>query len=85
MIAEAIDTAITLGWALGAWLLLLAAICTIGLLGTIALTVWAWTAATRALTAPSWARGRARARTLARTRTSRPSRHTAPHHHQGAA
>ncbi|MFI1287435.1 hypothetical protein ACH4VM_02805 [Streptomyces sp. NPDC020792] len=39
MIAEAVDTAITLGWALAAWIAALAALTTLALLAAIA-AIW---------------------------------------------
>ncbi|MEV0691805.1 hypothetical protein [Streptomyces sp. NPDC050388] len=40
MIADAIDTAITLGWTLAAWITVLAAVGTALLLGTVAAAWW---------------------------------------------
>lgn len=40
MIAEALDTLITLGWALAAWVAVLAAIGTAALMGTTAVLWW---------------------------------------------
>lgn len=78
MIAEAIDTAITLGWAFLAWLTLVSF--TVGLaLYTVTVIVW-WTlrALWRGLEGPSWRRGRLHARFLARARARRSSGHTEP-------
>lgn len=77
LIAEALDTLITLGWAVLAWIAVLATVGTI-ILAAAALTgAWAWRAAWRAARAPSWARGRIRARLLARR--------TRPHDYEEAA
>lgn len=61
MIADAVDTAITLGWALAAWIVLTAAVGTLAL-WTVVVTVW-WTvrASVRAAR-PSCARLSARLR-----------------------
>ncbi|HZF92042.1 hypothetical protein [Streptomyces sp.] len=65
MIAEAIDTLITLGWAALAWLTLLATVASILILAAAA--TGAWTARLAWRTArPAWARGRREARRLAR-------------------
>lgn len=42
MIAEAIDTLWTLGWALLAWIVVGATVVTVGLLGTVAAVWGAW-------------------------------------------
>jgi len=53
--AEAIDVAVTLGWALAAWVIVLAAGVTVGLLVGCAVAAWivrgVWRAASRRLTA----------------------------------
>lgn len=76
MIADAIDTLITLGWAFLAWLVILAAACAL-VLTTIAAAIiatcrglyrlvrWAYRRSPR----PAWAHGRLTARRIARTRT----------------
>lgn len=47
MIHEAIDAAVTLGWALAAWVLLLAAAATAALYAVVVTVVLAWLAVTR--------------------------------------
>jgi hypothetical protein len=49
VIAEAIDTAITLGWALAAWIAVLAAVASIVLLAGTAVGMWAVRGAWRVL------------------------------------
>jgi hypothetical protein len=92
VIAEAIDTAVTLGWALLAWLAVLAAVATIVVLAVAAGGVWAVRAAWRASAGPWGACGRFRARFLAAHRARRPQRRTGPrwartdhHHYEEAA
>ncbi|MYS44086.1 hypothetical protein GTY23_23205 [Streptomyces sp. SID5998] len=41
LLFEAASTAVSLGWALLAWIAVLAALCTATLLGTLAVTWWA--------------------------------------------
>lgn len=72
MIAEAIDTIVTLGWVLAAWVVILAAVGTITVLGVVAGGAWAIRALRRRHTRPSWAHSPLRARILARHRV-RPS------------
>lgn len=55
MIAEAIDTVITLGWALAAWLTVFATVGTIILLGAATTGAWAWRTAWRAFSG-AWRR-----------------------------
>ncbi|MGW7498624.1 hypothetical protein ACWGKA_30640 [Streptomyces luteogriseus] len=73
MIAEAIDTAITLGWAFLAWLALLSLVTGIALYAAIAIswcalrTLWLiGRAIWRSLGRPAWARSRYAARRIAR-------------------
>ncbi|MFE9776371.1 hypothetical protein ACFYOV_32890 [Streptomyces sp. NPDC005931] len=66
MIAEAIDTVITLGWALLAWVAVLAALGAIVILSALATGAWAVRRLWRAAGGPSWARSRWEARRLAR-------------------
>jgi hypothetical protein len=66
VIAEAIDTAITLGWALFAWVAVLAAVASIVLLAGTAAGMWAGRLLWRTAVRPAWARGRLRARLYAR-------------------
>ena len=76
MIAEAIDTLITLGWAALAWLVILSAACAL-VLTTITAAIIATARGLHRLTRwaihrtprPTWARNRATARRIARTRT----------------
>lgn len=82
MIADAIDTLYTLGWAALAWIVI------VGVFGTItvyaiATAAWwvvhaVWKAARRRPGGPSWRRGRLRARIFARARARRPQRRTRP-------
>lgn len=76
MIHEAIDAAITLGWALLAWIAVAAAVGTVVLLTGVALGTWAWRTARKRVSGPSWARGRFRARIRARSRLRRPQSRT---------
>lgn len=85
MIHEAIDTLFTLGWALLGWVLVFALAGTIVLLAGLALGTWAVKQAWRHLPAPSWARGRLRARIHVRHRLKRSSGHTDDHEYQEAA
>jgi len=66
LIAEAVDTLITLGWALLAWLAVAAAVASIILLAAIALGWWAirglWRAARRPTSRARLAARRARSR-----------------------
>ncbi|MFE7236119.1 hypothetical protein ACFVAF_37005 [Streptomyces sp. NPDC057596] len=72
LLTEAINTAVTLGWALLAWIAVLAALGTLALLGVIAVLTAAVRTLWRRTVRPSWARGRLRARLLASSRTKRP-------------
>lgn len=51
MIAEAVDTAVTLGWALAVWVLLLAATATAALYALVGTAAVAWLAVTRGIAA----------------------------------
>lgn len=51
MIAEAIDAAISLGWALAVWVLLLAATATAALYAVVVTATLAWLAVTRGIAA----------------------------------
>lgn len=68
LFVEAVDTAVTLGWALVGWLFVFAVVVTI--VGFTAIATGAWTvrAVWRAAGGPSWRRGRMRAWWLARRR-----------------
>ncbi|MBL3669088.1 hypothetical protein JL475_24455 [Streptomyces sp. M2CJ-2] len=85
MIAEALDTMWTLGWALTAWIAVFAAVGTIVIFATIAAGAWATRALWRATAGPSWRRSRLRARILARTRTRRASEPAEPNDYREAA
>lgn len=85
MIAEAIDTLITLGWALLAWITVFAFAATVVLLGGTAVGAWAVRGLWRHVVRPSWARGRLRARIYAARRTRAPQRRTEPHSYREAA
>ncbi len=52
MIAEAIDTIVTLGWALIAWVVVLSAVGTVLLLGVTAAAVWTCRAVWRSVRRP---------------------------------
>jgi hypothetical protein len=96
VIAEAIDTAVSIGWAIVAWIILTAAFGTLALY-TLLVTAWtvcrlawrvgraAWQAVTRGATEPSWRRGRLRARIHAHTRAKRHSEPTETHGYREAA
>ncbi|MFB6619691.1 hypothetical protein ACFC5H_09135 [Streptomyces rochei] len=58
LFADAIDTAVALGWALLAWVAVFAAAGTLALLGTIAVLTAAARALWRRTVRPSWARSR---------------------------
>ncbi|MFI1677019.1 hypothetical protein [Streptomyces sp. NPDC020607] len=64
---------------LGIWIAAGAALATLLTLSLAAALTWAWNAARRRPTRPSWALGRRSARDFARTRTSAPTCHTEPH------
>ncbi|MFF5842156.1 hypothetical protein ACFY74_11885 [Streptomyces massasporeus] len=66
MIAEAIDTAITLGWGLAAWIVLLALAAALALHTVIAVLWWTLRALWRGFGRPTWSRNRLRARLYAR-------------------
>ncbi|WP_416975628.1 hypothetical protein [Streptomyces sp. 4F14] len=85
MIAEAIDTLITLGWAMAGWLIVLSAVFTVLILATSTIGAYAATLAWRHLIRPSWAYGRTQARNLAARHLRRPTGHTAPHDYREAA
>ena len=85
MIGEAVDTLITLGWAAFWWLIFFATAASILTLAAIATGAWAARGAWRAVTGPSWRRGRVRAGILARRRVRAPSRRTEPQSYREAA
>ena len=58
MIAEAIDTALTVGYALAGWVIFFATIAAILALAAIATGAWGVRAVWRRSVGPSWARGR---------------------------
>lgn len=79
---DAIDTMLT---ALFVWIIIGSAAATLLVLGVAALVWSAWKRAWRGVAAPSWARGRLRARILARRRTRAPEGHTdAPEYREAA-
>ncbi|MEX3206045.1 hypothetical protein [Streptomyces acidiscabies] len=84
MIADAIDTLITLGWWMAGWIAVLAAAVTVVLFAGTLLGTWAVRGAWRHAIRPSWAYGHARARVAAR-RIRRSRSCTAPHGYQEAA
>lgn len=85
MIAEAIDTVVSIGWAIVAWIFALAFVATTVLFTTMLAVAQGWKAARRALRGPSWARGRLRARIHARKPRKRHSGHTdAPYYREAA-
>ncbi|MFJ6559926.1 hypothetical protein ACIQMV_08595 [Streptomyces sp. NPDC091412] len=85
LLTEAINAAVTLGWALAAWIAVLAAVATLAILGTAALLATAARALWRRRTRPSWACGRLRARIHAYTRTRRSQGRTAELDYREAA
>jgi hypothetical protein len=66
VIAEAIDTALTLGWALLGWITVLAVFGTICIFTAAATGAWTARLIWRAAGGPAWARGRREARRIAR-------------------
>ncbi|WP_171108629.1 MULTISPECIES: hypothetical protein [unclassified Streptomyces] len=70
MIAEAVDTLITLGWGLLAWIVLTSLAAALALHAVIAIAWWTartlWRAIRRACRRPSWARRPLAARRIAR-------------------
>ena len=85
MIAEALDTMWTLTRAFAAWIIIGSLVASITLLTAVATGTWATRALWRAVSGPSWARGRIRARIHAHTRTRRPSARTADPDYEEAA
>lgn len=79
MIAEAIDTAITIAWALAGWVIFFATVAAILALAAVATGAWGVRALWRRTAGPSWARGRLRARIHAHRRVQAPQARTAPH------
>ncbi|MET9815293.1 hypothetical protein [Streptomyces sp. NPDC006355] len=66
MIAEAIDTVITLGWALAGWIIVLAVFGTMLIFAGLATGAYAARALWHAVGRPAWARSRCQARRIAR-------------------
>jgi hypothetical protein len=66
VIAEAIDTVVTLGWAFAVWFVLICLATTLALHAVLAVLWWVLRALWRGLDGPSWARGRLAARRYAR-------------------
>ena len=66
MIADAIDTVITLGWALAGWIIVLAVVGTIVIFAALATGAYAARSLWRSVGRPAWARSRRRARLIAR-------------------
>ena len=66
MIAEAIDTVITLGWALFGWIIVLAVFGTMVIFAGLATSAYAARGLWRAVGRPTWSRSRRRARLIAR-------------------
>jgi hypothetical protein len=66
LIAEALDTLITLGWWALGWITVLAAALTIVLLTSCAVGAWAVRGLWRTAVRPAWARSRTTARRIAR-------------------
>ena len=83
LFVEAIDTVIRLGWALAVWIVLCSLFASAAVYAVVVIVVgicrWAWQAARRSHSGPSWRYGRRHARHYARTRTRRPRGHTRPH------
>jgi len=85
VIAEAIDTAYTIGWAIVAWIIAFAFVATVALFTTMLAVAQGWKTARRVLRGPSWARGRLRARIHARAHRRRHSEPTETHTYREAA
>ncbi|HEY8985715.1 MAG TPA: hypothetical protein VIU15_39860 [Streptomyces sp.] len=85
MIADTIDTMITLGWWMAGWIAVLAAAVTVVLFAGTLLGTWALRGAWRHVIRPSWAYGCTRARIVAARRIRRSTSRTAPHDYQEAA
>lgn len=85
MIGEAIDTALTLGWWLLGWAVVLGVVGTIVLLTLAALGGWAAAGLWRGVVRPSWACGRTRARIYAAWRVRRSSGRTEAQAYREAA
>jgi hypothetical protein len=66
VIAEAIDTVITLGWALFGWIIVLAVFGTVVIFASLATGAYAARSLWRVVGRPAWARSRRRARLIAR-------------------
>jgi hypothetical protein len=66
VIAEAIDTALTLGWALLGWIIVFAVFGTIVIFASLATGAYAAHSLWRTVGRPAWARSRRRARLIAR-------------------
>jgi hypothetical protein len=66
LIADAIDTLITLGWAALAWITVLAFAATVVLLSGTAVGAWAVRGLWRTAVRPAWSRSRITARRIAR-------------------
>lgn len=84
MIAEALDTMWTLTRAFAAWIIIGSLVASITLLTAVATGTWATRALWRAVSGPSWARGRIRARIHAHTRTRRHNGRTGPDYEEAA-
>lgn len=78
MIADAIDTAHTLAWALWWWIVFLATVAAILALAATACGAWGVRALWRRTAGPSWARGDLRARIYVRRRVRRSTGRTRP-------
>jgi hypothetical protein len=78
LLADAIDTAITLGWAFLIWLALVSLTAGLALYAVTVIAWWTLRALWRGLEGPSWRRGRLHARFLAHARARRSRRRTEP-------
>ncbi|MFK0018236.1 hypothetical protein [Streptomyces sp. NPDC090798] len=85
MIPEAIDTAVSIGWAIVAWIIAFAFVATVALFTTMLAVAQGWKTARRVLRGPSWARGRIRARIHAHRARRRHSEPTETHTYREAA
>lgn len=85
MIAEAIEAMEHVVRALAVWIVIGVFVGTVVLLSGLACGTWAVKRAWRALSGPSWARGRLRARILARRRTRASEERTEAPDYQEAA
>ncbi|MFF8482365.1 hypothetical protein [Streptomyces antibioticus] len=85
MIGAALDTALTLGWWLAGWVMVLAAVLTIVLVAGGAVVAWAVRGVWRGVVGPCWAYGRSRARIYVEGRVRAADGRTAARNYEEAA